>query len=388
MMRILQVVPTYLPATRYGGPIFAVHGLSCALAARGHHVEIFTTNVDGPNNSAVPLGISVPLDGVQVRYFPSKIFRRLYWSPPLARALCDSIRSFAVVHLHSVFLWPTWAAARSARKAEVPYLISPRGMLVKELIEQRSRLVKSAWIELVEKANLECARAIHVTSELEAAELQRFAWRLPAISIIANGVEEKKSFCDGEVAMDVKEIARERPFVLFLGRFSWKKGLDRLLRAFALTRSGTLAIVGPDDEKLAPRLAEVARDLQITNRVRFLTRTILDGDKEYLYASAQVVALSSYSENFGNTVLEGMQRGVPVVVTPEVGAAEIVRESGGGIVTPGDPEPLGAAITRLIEDPDLARSMGDAGKRHVAQYYTWARVAADMEDLYARLRVK
>ena len=164
--------------------------------------------------------------------------------------------------------------------------------------------------------------------------------------------------------------------------------MDRLLRAFALTRSGALAIVGPDDEKLAPRLAQLARDLQIANRVRFLTRTLLDGDKEYLYASAQVVALPSYSENFGNPVLEGMRRGVPVVVTPEVGAAEIVRQSGGGIVTRGDPEPLAAAMTRLLEDPGLARSMGDAGKRHVEQNYTWGRVAAEMEDLYASLRVQ
>src|SRR5260370_167350 len=43
-MRILHVVPTYLPATRYGGPIYAVHGLCRALAARGHDVTVFTTN--------------------------------------------------------------------------------------------------------------------------------------------------------------------------------------------------------------------------------------------------------------------------------------------------------------------------------------------------------
>ena len=47
-MRILHVVPSYLPAVRYGGPIFTVHGLCRALAARGHEVQVFTTNVDGP----------------------------------------------------------------------------------------------------------------------------------------------------------------------------------------------------------------------------------------------------------------------------------------------------------------------------------------------------
>src|SRR5512144_1838241 len=107
-MRILHVVPSYLPAARYGGPIFAVHGLCRALAARGHHVEVFTTNVDGPYNSAVPLRIPIPLDGVRVTYFPSEALRRLYWSPPLGRALHADLASFTVVHLHSVFLWPTW----------------------------------------------------------------------------------------------------------------------------------------------------------------------------------------------------------------------------------------------------------------------------------------
>src|SRR5215469_775377 len=121
-MRILHVVPSYLPAVRYGGPIFAVHGLCRALAARGHHVEVFTTSVDGPQDSPVPVGIPVPVEGVQVRYFRSHRLRRLYWSPPLAKALGARIGGFAVVHLHSVFLWPTWVAARAAKRSRVPYL--------------------------------------------------------------------------------------------------------------------------------------------------------------------------------------------------------------------------------------------------------------------------
>jgi glycosyltransferase involved in cell wall biosynthesis len=366
--------------------MFAVHGLCRALAAKGHHVEVFTTSVDGPNNSAVPLGISVPLDGVHVRYFASKILRRLYWSQPLGRALKAHIADFTVAHLHSVFLWPTWAAARSASNAGVPYVISPRGMLVKELVEMRNRFVKLAWIQLVEKANLKRATAIHVTSKLEAEELQRFALRLPPIRMVPNGVDEIKAFTRSDLSMDVKEFVPEKPFVLFLGRLSWKKGLDRLLQAFALTHSGYLAIVGPDDENLAPRLAQLARELHIADRVRFLTRTILGADKEYLYGSARLFALSSYSENFGNTVLEAMHRGVPVVVTPEVGAAEIVREAGGGLVVKGDPNLFGAEIGRLMEDQPLARSMGEAGRRHVTNYYTWARIADRMENLYAGLK--
>ena len=187
---------------------------------------------------------------------------------------------------------------------------------------------------------------------------------------------------DGQIAADVIATAAEQPLVLFLGRLSWKKGLDRLLHAFASTSAGKLAIVGTDDEGLAPRLLKLAEDLQIADRVCILPRTVIGSEKECLFAAARVFVLTSYSENFGNTVLEAMRRGVPVVVTPEVGAADIVRESGGGLVVAGDPIPLGAAIRRLTSDMDLARSMGKAGQRHAMAHYSWPRVAVRMEDLY------
>ena len=382
-MRILHVAPTYLPAVRYGGPIFTVHGLCRALAARGHEVQVFTTNRDGPGITPTPIGTPVDLDGVQIRYFPCPLIRRLYWAPALGRALDHEIGKIDIVHLHTVFLWPTWAAARAARNAGVPYVLSPRGMLVKDLIARRSRLAKSAWIHLIERSNVEQAAALHLTSELEATELERFGWRLPRLTVIPNAIDEPLS-PNGKIASDVEAIASEQPLVLYLGRLSWKKGLDRLLRAFAHTQSGILAVVGTDDENFAPKLVKLAAELRIEDRVRILPRTVMGSEKERLFAAARLFVLPSYSENFGNTVLEAMRRGVPVVVTPEVGAAEIVRKSGAGFVVAGDPEPLSAAIRRLTADLNLARSMGEAGRR-TAALFSWDHIAAQMEDLYSSL---
>jgi glycosyltransferase involved in cell wall biosynthesis len=259
-------------------------------------------------------------------------------------------------------------------------------MLVKDLIQKKSRLVKSIWLRLIEKSNLESASAIHATSMLEAEELRRFGWSLKRIATIPNGIDEVGPFHEENISSDVREIAEEQPLVLFLGRISWKKGLDRLLNAFALSHVGRLAIVGPDDEKLVPRLAKLARDLEIADRVRFLPRTVLGDDKEFLFRSASAFVLPSYSENFGNAVLEAMQHGVPVVTTPEVGAADIVRKAGGGLVVAGDPESFGAAICRLTANEALAKSMGEAGKRHVTADYSWDQVAAKMEGLYESIR--
>jgi glycosyltransferase involved in cell wall biosynthesis len=380
-MRILHVVPTYLPAVRYGGPIFAVHGLCRALVGRGHEVQVITTNVDGQGITPTPIGQLVDMDGVQIRYFSCPLVRRLYWAPALGRVLHREIGKFNVVHLHSVFLWPTWAAARAARNAGVPYVLSPRGMLVKDLIARRSRLAKSAWIHLIERSNIERAAALHLTSQLEGTEVERFGWRLPRLVVIPNAIDEP-SFQNDNIASDVEAITSKQPLVLFLGRLSWKKGLDRLLPAFARTPAGILAVVGTDDENFAPQLVKLAEELRIADRVHILPRTVIGPEKERLFAAARLFVLPSYSENFGNTVLEAMRRGVPVVVTPEVGAAEVVRTSGAGLVVAGDPEPLGSALRLFITDLNLARSMGAAGRRHAVAQFSWDHVASQMEDLY------
>ena len=377
-------MPSYFPAVRYGGPIYSVHGLVRGLAERGHEVHVYTTNVNGSGISDVPLGQPVDLEGVKVWYFPVTWPRRLYRAPKLVSRLRPMLSRNAVVHLHSVFLWPTWASATSSLSAKTAYVVSPRGMLVKALIRKRSRAIKSAWIRLIERSNLERASAIHLTSQLEATELERFRWKLPRCVVIPNGVEDPLART-GQVAEDIRTITAAQPLVLFLGRLSWKKGLDQLLGAFARIRGGALAIVGTDDEGLAPKLRMLAADLGITDRVCILPRTVIGVEREHLFAAARLFVLSSYSENFGNTVLEAMRRGIPIVTTPEVGAADIVQRSGGGIVTRSAQEPLGHAMDRFLQDANLARSMGEAGQRYVIANYSWSRIAAQMEGLYQSL---
>ena len=95
----------------------------------------------------------------------------------MRQALGLNIRNFDIVHLHSVFLWPTSAAAQAARRAGVPYVLSPRGMLVGDLIRRKSSLAKRAWIALFERRNIEEAAAVHLTSEIEASELRALGFR-------------------------------------------------------------------------------------------------------------------------------------------------------------------------------------------------------------------
>jgi glycosyltransferase involved in cell wall biosynthesis len=370
------VVPTYLPAWRHGGPIRAVHGLCRSLAARGHEVTVFTTDVHGRGRLPVPLGEPVAIDGVEVRYFPVLPPARLYLSPRLGRAARDEVSRFDAVHLHSVFLWPTSAAARAAERADVPYVLSPRGMLVPELIRSRGRWRKLAWLALAERRTIERAAALHATSALEAADAARLGFPLPPAAVVPNGIDPEP-WEGGLEALSppVRAVVEGDPFLLFLGRLSWKKGLDRLIPALARVPGAVLAVAGNDEEGIGPELERLARG---AGRVVFLG-PVHGADKAALLHRTAALVLPSRSENFGNVILEAWAAGRPVAVTPEVGLAATVRETGAGIVADGD---LGEALRGLLGDPARLDAMGRRGAEAVRERFGWAPVAREMERLY------
>lgn len=379
-MKILHAAATYLPAVRYGGTIVSVHGLCKSLAARGHDVHVFTTTVDGGGDSAVAHGEPVDVDGVKVWYFKSSSLRKIYWSPPLGAALAARAGEFDVIHTHAVYLWPLWAAARAARRAGVPYVISPRGMLERDLVAHRSPLLKGLWLAAIERGNLEGAAAIHVTSRREADEAAAFGFQLRRVTEIPNGVDFDDPG-DGAVAPAVAEAMNGKPFVLFLGRVNWKKGIDRLLPALAFLPETRLVIAGNDEEDYRGFLDRLAERIGVGDRVTFVG-PVSSADKQALFARAQVMVMPSYSENFGNVAVEAIAAGLPVVATPEVGVADTIAAGGAGLVAAGTAEPLAKAIQALLADPRRRAAMGEAGRQLARERFTWPAVAARMESLY------
>jgi glycosyltransferase involved in cell wall biosynthesis len=108
-------------------------------------------------------------------------------------------------------------------------------------------------------------------------------------------------------------------------------------------------------------------------------------EKWKLLRSAALVALPSYSENFGMAVMEAMAVGRPVVVTPEVGIADIVGESDSGIVVDGAPRMMGPAIDALLKDAGELKRKGDNGRRIIEERYTWDRIASEMQVKYEEI---
>jgi len=379
-MRILHVVPTYAPAWRHGGPVRAVDGLARAQARLGHEVAVFTTHRNGSEVLDVPTDRAVDREGVEVHYCALAWPRRIDRAPRLARLLAERVGTFEIVHLHSVFLWPTWAAAGAARRAEVPYLISPRGILAPELIERRGRWRKRLWLTLVERRNLEAAAAVHVTSTRERRDVEALGLRIRSIVELPNGVDVPAE--PARAGAEGSSLS-----LLVLGRVSWKKGIDRAIDVLSEMPAARLLVAGPDEEGLSAELRARAAASGVAERIEWIGE-VDDAGRDRLFERTDVLLLPSRSENFGNVVTEAMAAGLPVVVTPEVGAAELVREAGAGLVVEGERRALAAACSELAADPGRRSAMGEAGRRYALDRLEWNAVAAGMVDAYRQLRAE
>ena len=234
----------------------------------------------------------------------------------------------------------------------------------------------------MESHTLRHAAAIHATSELEAREIRALGLDLAPLRTIENGIDELPATT--QVKTDVRAwlaLTADEPFILYLGRLSWKKGLDRLVRAMRHIAAGKLVIAGNDDEGYWPALQKIIADMGMSERVLYCGPAY--GERKWaLLRAAACFVLPSYSENFGNTVLEAMSVGCPAVVTDAVGASGLLKNADAGLVVSGDPETIGRAVSYLLQNEATRVRMGEAGMRAAREQHSWAQRADEMLDLY------
>ena len=246
------------------------------------------------------------------------------------------------------------------------------------VIRHKNRLIKTAWISLIEGKTLRESAAVHVTSDFERTEMQCLGLRLPQICCVPNGVTSPSDHLRLE---HVPFAELRRPYVLFLSRINWKKGLDRLIKSWKWVSDLTLVIAGNDEEGYRSQLVALAKSEGVLNRVHFIGH-VSDEHKWALYENALMFVLPSYSENFGNVVAEAMAVACPVIVTKEVGLASFVLETGSGVVVDGEPALLAQAINELGGDEAKRRQLGAAGRNAVRTHLLWGAVGNRICELY------
>lgn len=287
-----------------------------------------------------------------------------------------------VLHLHlpnpSVF---SALALPSARR--IPWLVHWHSDVPADALDWRLRLLYRLYKPL-ETAVLRRARTIIATTEAYAASSVPLAsWR-QKIVIVPLGLPDQPPALPAEQHWPTDTGLR----LLFVGRFSYYKGLDVLIDAMRLLpQDFTLLLVGDGEQREA--IERRVESGGLTDRIRFAGR--LDDDElACAYAAAHVLCLPSIerSEAFGVVLLEAMRAGRPAIATSVAGSgmADVLGDGQAGLlVPPADPRALADAITRLREAPELRNSLGTAGRARFLDRFRIDDVAVQINALYRSL---
>ena len=382
-----------------GGQNVYVAQLARELARAGHLVDVFTRR-DAPEQRQ----IAHWLDNIRVihvpagppRYVPKE--QMLPHVDAFARHVTRFARRQPAAYdiVHANFFMSGMVAQHLKTALGLPFVITFHALgRVRRLAQgtadtfptERMR-IEAALMRAADRIIAECPQDRHDMERLYGAPHSRIAitpcgfspdelWPVPMPEARARlGLDEG------------------RFIVLQLGRMVPRKGVDTVIQGVAMLRhrygvDAQLLVVGGDtgghggDGLELARLRSVAADLGIAAHVRFTGQQPRAVLRDY-YSAANVFASTPWYEPFGITPVEAMACARPVVGAEVGGIKSTVNDGVTGFLVPSrDPAALADRLARLHRHPELARAMGEAGRRRACEHYTWRHVAAQLAAIYA-----
>ena len=381
-MKVLHTIAGLWAGT--GGPVSSVTSLCSGLAARGHDVTLLTGS--GPLHPAV-------LDmhpRVRVRTERLGPYRLGHWSSAFRAACLEEARRADIVHDHGVWLHTNWSSVTMAERAGRPVVRSPRGMLSPWALG-RSRQVKRLLWRVAERRLFERTALVHVTSELEEREVRQLGVTTRTV-VIPNGVDLEGEYTPSRIGdaynTGIPEAEGGR-VVLFLSRIHPKKGVDLLCRAWSTLPPdlrALLLIAGPGEEESLGKLRGWIAD-QPGPPARYIGP--VEGDRKIaLLSSAWLLALPSYSENYGMVVAEALACGTPVLTTTEVPWADL-GPAGCGWIIPPEVDALAQALRGALRlTPEEHQPMRKSARALVSASHSLVGAITRMEQSYEDLMTR
>lgn len=375
-LRIAILTPTFLPST--GGAEKGIHFLAERLAA-WHEVTVFTPGFEGHSDLGDSLGYHVvqhPMPPGLSEFTGRPGSAWLKANRWMVRALgkhhSDVVLIFYMAHYSLVAIigsvirkWPT-AISIIGRDVELGSYTFPERLLIRASLRAVSQRI---FISEYARSRL-------------GASLGR-PLRGVVIPLSSAQAISSSSDADRQAVRTVWGIPEGDQVVFALQRLSPVKRFDTVIRAFSLVLQShprSWLVVGGTGRQL-DNLRELSRELGIAERVRFLGYVPTEDVQTCLLASNIFVFHSTF-ETLGLSVLEGMMAGLPVVCADSTAAQEVIREGVTGLIAkPLNDQDLAEKLTRLMNDRELAQSMGAEAKREALERYHPDKCAAQYSDL-------
>jgi glycosyltransferase involved in cell wall biosynthesis len=340
-----------------GGAEIHLHEIFGRLALKGHEVRMLCGGWPGCPPRAALDGIDVYRVGTR-HSFPFLAHR--HYKQQLANSADVLVEDINKVPLYTT----RWGARRTM--ALVPHLFGSTAFQ-----ELPAPLAAAVWTAERPLGRMYRGVPFEAISESTADDLQGRGIARSLIEVIYPGVDTIGYTPDASV--------RSRsPVFAYLGRLKRYKGVHLVIRAFAQLNvpDAVLEIAGAGDYR--PDLEDLARSLDLGQRVKFLGR-ISEAEKLSLLRRAWALVFASPKEGWGITNLEAAACATPVVASNSPGIRESVRDGHTGFLVPhGDVSAMAAGMRRLAQSHELLDRLG-AEARVFAESFTWERAADQTE---------
>ena len=402
-MRVLHVSHQYPPAI--GGSEKYIADLSEELARRGHQVDVFTSRSLDYHTWRNELGPFEVRNGVNVYRFRSVQRRAFHWRllhfgarhywqtrarryellmllgggplcPGMFWQLLSQASRYDLIHLNCLVYAPVAYGYLTARWRGVPVLVTPHAHFEQEVTYGLGH----------QRAVLKGCDHVLADTPAERAFLMDIGVDAWHITTAGAGLQpEDYPQQDPIQARRQLGLPEEAFVLLFLGRKAEYKGFDLTLAAFKALQPAHpqlwLVAVGPDTEFSESLLAHEPAPPGFMN-----LGAVPEDTKLAALNACDCLVLPSGGEAFGIVYLEAWIMAKPVVGarTPAVSTL-IDHGQDGFLAAPGDINDLTACLARLLDDPDLARRMGERGRAKVLKRYTVPRITDIVEGVYLRL---
>lgn len=374
-MKICLFTPYFLPGI--GGVELSLHYLALHLIKQGHKVSVLTAtrqrNRPGTINSS---GYRVytwhnfpfPLIRKKNEWFEKNLLLNLslHWAQ----------NRFDVLNAH--FAYPTgYAAAVWGKTRQAAIVITSQGVDV-QMIPQLDHYGYRYDKEMEKK----------IRTAFRLADLSTgMSRQIVKDTIEAGCPESRATLVPNGIALEELQKPSEPPFdfpyILSLGRLDHIKGVDLLLKSFRKVyqhnRSIKLVVTGTGPA--IHSLVDQALSLGIGDRVIF-TGTKTGYDKIALFQHCRFFVCASRTESLGNANIEALACGKPVVAYKTGGIPDVIQHGVNGfLVTPYNTSEFADWILHLLQNPDLALHMGEAGKK-TARDYDWSSITQRYLETY------
>ncbi len=219
-----------------------------------------------------------------------------------------------------------------------------------------------------------------VISNYLATRAKKYGYR-GSVSILPNGVDLKMFFCD-----QTKFNSQNEKIIFTASRLVKKNAVGVIIQALAkLPTNFNLRIAGTGEEEV--KLKTLVKNLNLESRVKFLGNIANDQIPQELQ-QADVFTRPSRSEGLGNSFLEAMAAGVPVIATAVGGITDFLKDNETGFIVPvDDAESLAEKINWVTDEKNKAKvwEIANNARELIKQNYDWDKIALRMSQIFASL---